>query len=568
MDEEEKSNIISNEYFDLIVEYSGDIDMLDQFKEETINTVNRDLVIVYLPVGQRSEKLVSETGYAVVPKLYGLVDTSVLDETGVRRVQNLPFLNLRGQGILLGFVDTGIDYRNPIFQNADKTSRILSIWDQSIENIEAGEVIYNYGKEFSQEQINEAIMNEDPLSVVPSVDTDGHGTMIAGIAGGSRIEESDFEGVVTLSEFVVVKLKNAKQNMREYFGVPEGVPCFQENDIITGVNYLVEYARKVKRPIAICIALGSNLTAHDGSDYLAFELNKFAQQTGVAINVAAGNEGNAGHHYFGVIEQTTGFDTMEINIAEGEVNIPMQIWGYAPGTYSIDILSPAGEYIPRIPARLGESRAIQFLFEDTNLLIDYILVEAQTGDQLILVRLQNPTPGLWRFKVYGRGDIGLSFHAWLPLRNFIKEETRFLRPNLETTITSPGNAQNVITITAYNHINNSIFLEAGRGFTRTDIIKPDLAAPGMDVFVPLLNNEFGRRSGTSIATAIAAGISAMLLEWGILRGQYISISTAEVKKFLIRGARRLPGVTYPNKEWGYGIIDIFETFNSLREEVD
>lgn len=564
MNLEEKKKIISNDYAEVIVQHFGDRSVLQRFEGETENILNRNVSIVYWPRKKMVVNLKGEIGYAVIPKIFTLSETSALDVMGVSKIQNLPHLGLKGSGVLLGFVDTGIDYTNPLFKNADNTSRIISIWDQTVENLEATEEIFHFGKEYNQELINEALKNENPLSVVPTTDDNGHGTMLAGLAGGSRVEEKEFEGVITLADFVVVKLKPAKQIVKDFFLVPEGALCFQENDIMFGVNYLVRIAKRLKRPIAICIALGTNMTAHDGKGALSTDLSYLAEQIGVAIVVAGGNEGNEGHHYFSFIDSKKGFDLLELKVTEGENNFPMQIWGSEPGTYSIDILSPGGEYIPRIPARLGEFRDIQFLFEETKILVDYILVEAQTGVQLIFVRFFNVTPGIWRFKVYGRGNIGLNYHAWLPAQDLIKKGTVFLKPNSEVTIMAPGNCQQVITVTAYNHNNDSIYLEAGKGYSRTNIIKPELAAPGVEVYSPMAQGQYGSQSGTSIAAAFTTGIAGMLLEWGIQRGQYTMLKTSVIKKFLIRGARRSPGKTYPNKEWGYGIVDIYNTFDKLR----
>jgi subtilisin family serine protease len=567
MDQTDRLKIISNEYADMLIEYLEDEGVqLEDLEEDTMVMIDNRFAVIYFSVSKVSQRLKSEIGYAYIPKLFGLLDTGHLEAMGVTRVQNAPFLSLKGQGVLLGFVDTGIDYTNPIFKNADNTTRIISIWDQTIENMEATEETFYYGREYNSEEINLALQSQDPLSVVPTTDEIGHGTMLAGIAGGSQIEAENFVGVAPLSEFVVVKLKTAKQNMKEYFSVPEEAICYQENDIMFGIRYLFNVSRKLKRPIAICIGLGSNQGAHDGRSTLSVFISDLAERSGIAIIAAAGNEGNAGHHYYGVADKATGLDTVELRVGENEAGFPLEIWGQVPGTYSIDLTSPTGEYIPRIPARLGENREIRFLFENTVVLVDYIIVEAQTGDQLILLRFKNPAPGIWRIRVYVSGDITSGFHMWLPMRGFITDNTVFVRPNPDTTVTIPGNAPIPITVTAYDFTNQSLYRLASRGYTRTDIIKPEMAAPGVEVFGPMPNNTFGRNSGSSVAAANVTGVSALLLEWGIVRGNFIYMDSMEVKKFLIRGVKRQDNITYPNREWGYGAIDLYNTFISLRGE--
>ena len=566
MNEEDRKKIISNEYADLIVEYGSGSQELVDYQNDTMIPIDDKFQVIYFPFIRATHRIIYESGYSVIPKLFGLVDSTSLEEMGVNKIQSTQFLSLRGQGVLLGFVDTGIEYTNPVFLNADGTTRIISIWDQSIENMEASQDIFYYGTEYNREQINIALQAESALSVVPSKDENGHGSMLAGLAGGSSIEESDFIGVAPLAEFVIVKLKPAKSIVKSFWVVPEEAICYQENDIMFGIQYLVQVARQLKRPIAICIGLGTNQGSHDGYGTLNDMVSRLTNQMGIAIVVAAGNEGNSGHHYYGEINKANNYDTVELKVGENESGFSMELWGNVPGTYSIDILSPTGEYIPRIPARLGENRVIKFIFENTTVVVEYVIVESQTGDELILFRFRKPAPGIWRIKVYGGSDITSGYHIWLPMRNFITPGTFFLRPNPNTTVTVPGDTTLAITVTAYNHKNHSIYLNASRGYSRSNIVKPEIASPGIDVYSPMPGNEFGAQSGTSLAATLTTGVSAMLLEWGIVKGNNKSMDTIIVKKFLIRGAKRSENIDYPNQVWGFGILDIYRTFESLRGE--
>ncbi|SEW41317.1 S8 family peptidase [[Clostridium] fimetarium] len=565
MNDLDRKKIISNEYADLIVEYNENQKKLSNFPNDTINIIDEKYAVIYIPVDSVKQDFLQRQDYSTIPKLFGLVDTTSLDEMGVKRVQNVPNLALNGQGVLLGFVDTGIEYTNPLFKNTDNTTRILSIWDQSIENLQASSEIFYYGTEYNENQINEALKSEAPLALVPSTDQIGHGTMLAGLAGGSNIEDSDFIGVVPLSQFVVVKLKPAKSNLKQLILVPEDTICYQENDIMFGITYLINIANRLGKPIAICIGLGTNQGSHDGRTPLADLIYTNSNRIGIATVVAAGNEGDTGHHYYGEVDPKLGYDLVEIKVGEGESGFLMELWGSLPGTYSIDITTPGGEYVPRILSKLHESRKINFTFEKTTILVDYFIVENQTGDQLILIRFQNPSPGIWKLKVYA-GKISSGFHIWLPMRGFINENTTFANPNPYTTITCPGYSLTAITATAYNHKVQSIYLNAGRGFSRINLVKPDLAAPGVNVYSPLLGNAFSEKSGTSISAALTTGVSAMLLEWGIVKKNYPTMNSQQVKKFLFRGVERNPNLIYPNREWGYGTLDIYRTFESLRGE--
>lgn len=566
MNDEERRKIYSNDYANTIIEYAINPEELVLFRDDTINYIDEKYAVLYIPLSKVPKKIIGPTGYSVIPKLYGLLDTLALEEMGVTKIQNIPVLSLFGQGILLGFVDTGIDYTSPLFQYADNTTRIVSIWDQTTENLQSSESTFYYGTEYNRVQINLALQNAEPLSIVPSTDEIGHGTTMAGLAGGSYDEENNFVGVTPLAEYVIVKLKTAKLPLKQYFGVPEDVVCYEEDDIMFGIQYLVNIARSLKKPIAICIGIGTSQGGHEGLGVLNDMISIHANQVGTAIIIAAGNEGNSAHHYFGTIDNNIGYDTVELNIGENENDFSMELWGNTPGTYSIDITSPGGEYIARIPARLGEFITVQFIFEATIIYIDYIIVESSSGDEVILMRFKNPTPGIWRFKVYS-GKISSGFHIWLPIRGFITDNTRFINSNPDTTITNPGNNSTAITTTAYNYRNDSIYLNASRGFTRNNMIKPDVATPGVAVYSPAPNNSFEAFSGSSIAAALLTGIAAMLLEWGIVKGNDRAMDSVQIKNYLIRGVDRNPNTIYPNKEWGYGSVDIYGTFESLRGEV-
>lgn len=564
MNVEERARIISEDYVDGIVEYAVSPQEYARYAGTTINFINNKYATVYVPLSRIPEKLIGSIAYSVIPKLFALLDIVSLEEMGVTKLQNSP-LSLKGNEVLLGFVDTGIDYLNPMFQNKDKTTRIISIWDQTIENMQASPDIFYYGTEYTKDQLNAAIQSETPLSIVPSIDEIGHGTTLAGLAGGSSNVTAGFYGVAPLSEYLIVKLKPAKSNGRSYFGVPDNVVCYSENDIMFGISYLVNTAKKLNRPIAICIALGTNQGGHDGFGPLNDLISDFSTEVGVAMVTAVGNEGNARHHFWGEIDKVSGSTLVELEVGENENNFSIELWGNIPGTYSIDIISPSGEYIPRIPARIGEFRNIRFIFDETTIYVDYVIVEAQTGDELILIRFRKPAPGIWKFRVYG-SKITSGFHLWLPIRGFISDKTIFLSPNQYTTITDPGNNLAAITATAYDPSNQSLFLDASRGYTRYEQVNPDLASPGVNIYTPLPGGQHGMASGTSLAAALTTGICALLLEWGIIRGNERSMDTYQIKKYLIRGVKRNPALTYPNRDWGYGTVNIYSTFESLRGE--
>lgn len=563
MTEEEQHRITSNDYADLLVSYSGDKSVFRDFQDATVHIINFFDAVVHVPISQITENTIVKLGYSVMPSLFGLISESSLEASGISRLRNIPNFNLRGQGVLIGIMDSGIDYTNPVFRNADNTTKIAAIWDQTISD-DSYPYQTMYGTEYSREQINEALKSQDPLSVVPTKDEIGHGTMVAGIAAGNEVPDSGFFGIAPDAELIVVKLKQAKPYLRDFFIIPENVPCYQENDIIFALDYLTKKAVEMNRPVTICVALGTSQGAHDGRGTLSSYLSLIAGDAGVAIVVAAGNEGNARRHYYGKVNSTTGYDTVELSVGENEPGFSMELWGDSPGVFTIDIQTPTGEYVPRIVPRLDENRDISFIFETTTILIDYQIIESQSGDQLILLRFRNPAAGIWRFNVYGRADLNIGFNIWLPMEGFISENTFFVRSDPYTTILSLGNALLPITITAYNNEDDSLYLNASRGYTRTGAVKPDIAAPGVNITAPGLNQTFTQVTGTSPAAAHAAGIAALVLEWAIVKNNQPTMNTLDLKIFMIRGARRDIEIKYPNRDWGYGILDVYNIFDTLR----
>lgn len=369
------------------------------------------------------------------------------------------------------------------------------------------------------------------------------------------------------ADLLVVKLKQTKKLLIDYYSIPQNVPCYQENDIIWAVQYLVSKARMLRRPISICIGLGTSQGAHENTGYLNTLVSMIADFPGVGVSISAGNEGNSRRHFYSTLDPDSKPVPVELNVGENETGFTMELWGDPPTIYSIDIISPSGEYIPRISESLVQNQEISFLFEGTIININYFLVEVGTGKEVILFRFEKPSKGIWKFQVYGRGDLQGFFHIWLPSENFISQNTYFINSNPYTTLTSPGNSIVPITITAYNPFNDALYPNSGKGYSTSNIIKPDLAAPGVGIQCPALDHSFTTMTGTSAATAHAAGIAAMILEWCIVDNHYPGIDTVGIKKFLMRGAKRSKLFQYPNRDWGYGIIDVYNSFNLLRTDI-
>ena len=562
---EDRFKITSNDYMDLIIQYNGNPNILKRYEEYSVHIINPGYAGIYLPISQVTSQLIRDYGYSGIPKCYSLQSYESLTASGVTLLRNIPALNLRGEGVLVGFVDTGIDYTNPVFLKEDGTTKIAAIWDQTIDSGPYPELRYTayYGTEYTAEQINQALTSTDPLAVVPSMDVNGHGTMLAGIAAGSENRSNRFMGVVPDAELLIVKLKQAKKNLTDFYHIPPDVDCYQETDINWGVQYLINTADKLKRPLVVCLAVGTSQGAHGNNGLIGSLLRIVGDCPGVGITVAAGNESQARRHFYSILRPAETV-TVELSVAPDEYGFTMELWGSPPMIYTIDILSPSGEYIPAISRALFETKQVHFIFDQTILSIDYIMIERDSGKQVIMLRFKNPAPGIWRFKVSGSGDLPGDFHIWLPSGNFISKNTFFINSNPFTTITSPGNSLIPITVTAYNAATGALHPESGKGFSTSNIINPDLAAPGVNVVCPTLNNQFTTITGTGAAAAHMAGIAAMIFEWGIVDNNYPNLDTIGIKKFLLRGAKRSSNLQYPNQNWGYGIVDVYNSYNIFR----
>lgn len=553
-----RAQILSEDYLDLIVQYGSG---RRQQGDCVINVMDR-FEIYYWPRDWR-ELSINNYSYFAIPKLFGLLDTSSMEASGIIALQNQPILQLTGSNVLIGFIDTGIDYRNPVFLGKDGKTRIVAIWDQEDQTGKAPEGFF-YGTEYLEDAINEAIVSEQGELIVPSLDENGHGTFLAGIAAGKMTEDGSFTGAAVDAKIAMVKLKPAKQYLRDFFFIKEGAVAYQENDIMLGLSYLRNLAKRLQMPLVVCMGIGSNQGGHTGATPLSRIMEYMGTDIGTILVAAAGNETGRSHHYLGMFSQNQEMEPVEVRVGENERGFSLEFWAQAPEVYSISLLSPTGESIPRVPARLGRSEVASFIFEKSVVYIDYQIVEPISGGFLIVLRFQDPTPGVWTIQVYNSLFISGRYDMWLPMDGFLNPDTVFLRPNPDTTLCIPATGQQVIATSTYNHVDGSLYQHSSRGFTRDGKIKPDITAPGVLVYGPGKNNEFVRKTGSSVAAAHVAGAAALLLEWAVGLGNRPSMNTNDALTFFIRGADRRPELIYPNREWGFGTLNAYQIFDRLR----
>lgn len=539
----------------------------ERFKNFAENTpyikVGTQLASGYVPVYTNQKHIPSlfeELGSDFIgffPQILSPLDQQSNVGGGISEVIRHPYLNLSGKGVIIGLVDTGIDYTKDVFQYEDKTTKIVSIWDQTLDGERSSDLYY--GAEFSREQINEAIQSNDPFEIVPSRDTDGHGTFLASVAGGS--DTSEYIGAAPGAELIVVKLKRAHQYYINKFLLPPNAPnLYQSTDYLLGAWYVFTRAQQLNRPVVLCVGMGSNFSGHDGNTPFEEYISILAQRIGFVVVTAAGNESNAKHHTEGVITKTGATDVISIRVGDKMSSFMVSIYGASYDRISVGVTSPTGEVISRVPFKVGLELTEDLTIDKTRISIGYY----KDVNTVILVGFKDAKEGIWEITLYGDSVLSGAYHAWLPITGQISPNVEFMKPVPEYTIVFPGNSLRTITCGAYNYNNNTLSVSTSWGPTRLPRMAPDFVAPGVNVrgFYP---SGLGTMTGTSASAAITAGAIAIMLEWGIVQGNMRAMDGDIVRLLLISGCKRDEGILYPNTRWGYGKLDLYGTFLRIKE---
>lgn len=558
-----REKILSEDYIDLIIpDYKSEVDVVIPENDACIQELGFGFRAVHIDQNLVGEVQFAKVGYNAVPNCYALLDIGAMNETGISALQNYPTLQLQGEGIMIGFIDTGIDYMNPVFRTFEGT-RIAAIWDQTIQTGTLPEG-FSYGSEYTQEQINEAIRNATPESIVPSRDTNGHGTYVASLAAGSADLENQFQGAASKAMLGVVKLKEAKNFLKEFYAIKDSAICYQDTDIMQGILYLNRLADRRNLPLVICIALGTNFGGHNGESNLSRILQNYARQDRRCVVIGGGNEASERHHYLGKLSEDD-VQEVEIRVEEGDSRgFAAEIWTELPNIITAYLVSPTGERSPEISIRQGETYDFDFAFDNTTVRVEYRLLLNNSSSLLIFLRFSRPSAGIWKIGItplqMGDGKV----HVWLSMKEFLENNVYFLEADPDTTITEPGNMQGAITTAFYNGTDKGVDIHSGRGYTRSNLLKPDFATPGVEVTGVGLNGRFVKRSGSSGAAGIAAGAAALIMEWLLKRPESFTVSTSQVANIMILGAEQENLEEFPNKEWGYGTLDVYQSLDRLR----
>ncbi|MCD8103475.1 MAG: S8 family serine peptidase [Lachnospiraceae bacterium] len=539
--------------------------------------VNQQYSILYAPLIDRLST-VEEIGYPAVPKLFTETNVVSLEAAGILPVRIRPSLDLSGAGVLIGILDSGIDYTHPAFRNADGTTRILRLWDQADERGTPPDGI-SYGTEYTESEINRALFFGNPaISEPPTgsredlsvplrndsqrIDSAMHGTAVAGIACGGADAGEGFTGVAPESRLAFVCLKPAKQYLRDYFRIPDSAAAYQEDDLMVGVRYLQDCAAQLHMPLVICLPLGSSQGGHTGHTPLENLLEAALYEPGTCVVTGTGNELGLDHHFQGMLRHEKDFTDVELLIEHETAGFSVELWADAPDLYSLGFTSPLGETISPVPPFAGTSREFSFLLENSRISLTWAAEDAPDASQVALIRFADPTPGIWRIRVSSFGYEKGSFHLWLPADGLVDPQIRFLASNADTTLVIPSCAPSAISVGTWNAYDGSLYLHSGRGYTRSGLVKPDFVSPGVRVTCPAPGGAYASLTGSSAAAALACGAAALLLEYGQKQEPPQLYSLAEIKELFLSGVLDGPSRSYPNQAWGWGMMNIYNIFEA------
>lgn len=524
--------------WDLIVKYSGDIGRIaEEYPQITVRELLNEYALLNVP-----DNLIEavagapEIEYVEKPKRLFFAVNQGKRASCILPLQTARY-NLTGAGTLVAFLDSGIDYAHPDFRNADGTTRILNLWDQTLD------------KEFSESDINEALKQdtqEGRYRIVPSRDLSGHGTHVAGIAAGNgRASDGVNRGVAYESSLIVVKL-----------GVPMETSFPRTTELMAGLDYIVKKALEYRRPVAVNLSFGNTYGSHSGTSLLETYINDIANYWKSSIVIGTGNEGSGRGHTSGFLQE--GQETIvELAVGAFETTLNFQLWKSYSDEFDVLLTDPSGKRVGPILREQGPQR---LTIGETELLIYYGEPSPYSIYQEIYVDFipvrDYIDSGIWEITLIPRRIITGNYDFWLPSQAALNEATGFLLPTPETTMTIPSTAFKAVAVAAYDAGFQQLAPFSGRGFTRqTRQVKPDLAAPGVDILSAAPGGGYSVRSGTSMATPFVTGSAALLMQWGIVDGNDPFLYGEKIKAYLIKGARPLPLIgEYPNPVIGWGTL--------------
>lgn len=538
----------------VIVRYSGEIEFLQAYdiKIEYLEGYYAILKVPNIMIEQLSE--FSEIIYVEMPKRLYMMVREGISASCISAVEDVNFLGggLTGKGVLCGIIDTGIDIFHNAFRNDDGSTRIIEIWDQTIDgNPPRG---YFTGSVFDENDINLILQeNETKNSRIPAIDVSGHGTHVVGImAGNFSVNKNNSIGIATNSKLIVVKLKTNTGN-----GFPSTI------ELMEAINYIYQTAVKYRMPVSVNISFGNSYGSHDGTSLLETYIDNISKLWKMSICIGAGNEGaSAGHSK----ETLSSGDIRRIsfNVGSYERTISIQIWKEYADELNLYIYPPGGNSNYRINNNVGSS---DIILGRNRILIYYGEPSPYSRFQEIYIDIipynnteQYITSGIWSIVIEALEVINGQINMWLPDSVILNEATGFTNPSPDTTITIPATTISAISVGGYDTQTLAYADFSGRGYTRLiNQIKPDLVAPAVNILSAAPGGGLTTKSGTSMACPFVSGSAALLMEWGIVNKNDVYLYGEKVKAYLIKGAKSLQGEIQPSKKQGWGRLCLYDS---------
>ncbi|MGG7177465.1 S8 family peptidase [Clostridium paraputrificum] len=573
-------NIYANlDYRHFLIQYEGNIS--EEFKDidgiyvtiinDKYATLSVKIDLNYLDdeityirnIIERNNRRFDAITYIKILEIYTLLQTTPKEATNLKYIQNEDSINLKGNGVVVGIIDTGIDYLNDEFIDDNGNTRINFIWDQTIMDGKKTNLETPYGSIFTKEKINMALQEHrkggNPYDIVPSKDEIGHGTNMASLVG-AKGKNDLLTGVAPNCEFAIVKLLEAI-SIKERFDIK--IPTYNITSLFSALELLKNYALKESKPLVILLPLGTSLGNHKGNSIMDKYIKSISINTGIVIVTGSGNEGNEGGHTSGLIQNVGDSKTIELIISNEDKNLIVDFWIDLPNVVSINVISPSGEESGIMQSSIGSVDSFKFILEETTVVSKEFIPEVFTGEQLIRIAMHNIRSGTWKFRLTLDKGSNATFNSWTFQSGIKSKNTRFFSSIPYGTITIPGDSAEIITAAAYNQENDNILNYSGMAFSELYLDRIDIAAGGKDALAVGPNNRIDQLNGTSVSAAILAGACTLLFQWGIVRGNNPLLSSQNVKTYLTRGTRKRTGDIYPNPQWGYGMLDIYGIFKNL-----
>lgn len=537
--------------WEVIVRYSQDIEFLKEYNIKITYLISNYAILEVPDKFIRRLSEFREIIYVEMPKSLYLTVNNGRRVSCISQVQTNDFSitgGLYGENVICACIDSGVDIFNNAFRNSDGTTRILELWDQNIDgNPPEG---YSLGTLFTRDDINEALMRENNSSVksFPSIDVSGHGTHVLGIMAGNFAENrNDSIGIATKSPLLVVKLNTSINN---------GFP--RTTEMMLALNYVYQTAVKYGMPVSVNISFGNSYGSHDGTSLLETFIDDLSNLWKMCICIGTGNEGaSAGHymHHFKNNEEKRA----EFTVGNYETSINVQLWKTYEDEFEFNLIPPGDTNSIKIQ-NIGESTNIKV--GNDRILIYYGEPSPYSQFQEIYIQIIPDsisayyiTSGIWSINIEALKVVSGRIDMWLPDSAALNSDTRFITPTPDTTLTIPSTSRSAISVGGYNSLTSSYADFSGRGYTRLiESIKPEIVAPAVNISSAAVGGGLTEKSGTSMACPFVSGSAALLMEWGIVRGNDPYLYGDKVKAYLIKGAKGLPGEPIPSERQGFGSL--------------